>query len=76
MDTSNLANWKTTATALFTAFFGLVLHAPQHFTAVPILHDIAGYAAAGGLVMFGIVSADKAPTYVPDSPRYDGNEKV
>jgi len=52
-------HWKTTAAAVAAAFFGFVLSSPSTFVAVPVLHDIAAYAAAGGLVAFGIVASDK-----------------
>lgn len=55
----NLDHWKTTAAAAVTAFFGFVLYSPETFAALPILKAIAGYAAIGGLVTFGIVAGDK-----------------
>jgi len=55
-------HYKTTLTAAVTAFFGFVLVEPELFDAVPWLAAVAKYAAAGGLVAFGVVSADKKPT--------------
>jgi len=51
-------NWKTTIAAAFTAFFGFVAFSPETFAAAPWLVQLAKFAAAGGLVVFGIVSAD------------------
>ena len=53
---SIINNWKTTLASVFTAFFGYVLLYPQNFTAVPWLVHIAGFAAIGGLVTFGITA--------------------
>lgn len=52
-----MKDWKTTLSAAFTAFFGFVLLHPEYF--LPWIVDIAGYAAIGGLVMFGIAAQDK-----------------
>jgi len=57
-----LSHYKTTITAGFTAFFGFVLVSPELFQSALWLTAIAKYAAAGGLVAFGVVSADKNPT--------------
>ncbi len=53
-----MRNWKTTASALFTAFFLFVLFAPEHFAAWPWLISLAKFAAAGGLVTFGVLAKD------------------
>jgi hypothetical protein len=52
-------DWKTTVTAGITAFFGFVLASPETFTPWPVLVEVAKYAAAGGLVAFGIVAGDR-----------------
>jgi len=51
-----LANWQPTAASMVTAFFGFVMLYPKWFTSVPWLVDVAGYAALGGLVAFGITA--------------------
>lgn len=66
-----LENWKTTITALITAFFGFVIASPELFAEFPLLIAVAKYGAAGGLILFGIVSADKNPTAIPDDPNDD-----
>jgi hypothetical protein len=53
-----MRNWKTTASAAFTAAFMFVLFAPEHFAAWPWLISLAKFASIGGPVAFGIVSRD------------------
>lgn len=53
---ARMKDWKTTTTAFFTAFFGFVLLHPGYFHS--LLVDVAGYAAIGGLVAFGITAKD------------------
>jgi len=51
-----MKDWKTTTSAILTAFFGFVLLSPQYF--YPVIVDVAGYAAIGGFIAFGINAAD------------------
>lgn len=51
-----MRNLKTTASAVFTAFFGFVMLHPHYFW--PWVNDVAGYAAIGGLVAFGLSAKD------------------
>ena len=52
-----MRDWKTTVAGIVSGFFGFVLFAPQHFTAWPVLGDIAAYFLAGGLAALGITAA-------------------
>ena len=52
-----MKDWKTTLSAGFTAFFGFVLLYPGYFA--QIIQDVAGYAAVGGLIAFGIAAKDR-----------------
>ncbi len=47
-----MKNWKTTATSIFTAFFGFVMLHPHYFPGW--MEDVAGYAAVGGLRLFRV----------------------
>ena len=51
-----MKDWKTTTSAILTAFFGFVLLSPQYF--YPVIVDVAEYAAIGGFIAFGINAAD------------------
>ena len=55
-----MKDWKTTLSALFTAFFGFVLLHPEYFPSIVV--DAAGYAALGGFVAFGIAAKDHHPS--------------
>jgi hypothetical protein len=57
---NGLKSWKTLSPAVVSAFFGFVLAKPQYFA--PIIQDIAAYACAGGLIVFGIYAKDVANT--------------
>ena len=52
-----MKDWKTTTAGIVSAFFGFVLFAPQHFTAIPVLADVAAYFLAGGLAALGVTAA-------------------
>lgn len=54
----NRTSWKTTTAAGVTAFFLFVMFAPEHFQSVPWLISLAKFAAAGGLIAFGVLSKD------------------
>lgn len=51
-----MTNWKTTLSALVSAFAGFVLFSPQLFP--PWAQDIAKYIMLGGLVAFGASAKD------------------
>ena len=51
-----MKDWKTTLSALLTAFFGFVLLHPDYFPVAVV--DAAGYAALGGFVAFGVAAKD------------------
>ena len=53
-----MKDWKTTLAGAVSAFFSFVLFAPQHFDALPILHDIAAFVLAGGLLFLGLSAND------------------
>lgn len=53
-----LNNWKTTVAGLVAALAAFVIAYPQHFEAVPLLRDIAGFIQAGGLLFLGISGKD------------------
>ena len=55
-----MRNWKTTASSLFTAFFGFVMLHPHYFPSW--LEDVAGYAAVGGMALFGLAAKDYTTT--------------
>jgi len=52
-----MKDWKTSFFGLISAFFMFVLYAPQYFPA--ILHDLAAFAVAGGLLGLGISAGDR-----------------
>jgi hypothetical protein len=57
-----LINWKTSGSALITAFFGFVIFSPDLFSGVPWLVALARYGAAGGLISMGLFAKDKDVT--------------
>lgn len=56
-----MKDWKTTTAAAITAVFGFIVAFPHNFDSIPVLIDIAKFAALGGLVAFGITAADVNP---------------
>lgn len=54
-----MENWKTTVSAVVTAFFGFIVFSPETFESLPWLISLAKFGAAGGMVAFGICAADK-----------------
>jgi hypothetical protein len=50
---SILTSWQPMVVSAITAFFGFVLYKPVYFA--DWLVDLAGYAAIGGIAVFGIV---------------------
>jgi hypothetical protein len=48
-----LASWQPMVISAITAFFGFVLYKPVYFA--DWLVDLSGYAAIGGVAVFGIV---------------------
>jgi hypothetical protein len=55
-----MTNWKTTTSAIFTALFAFVVFSPDTFAGAPWLVSFAKFAAAGGLIAFGVCSKDAA----------------
>lgn len=53
---AEMRDWKTTASAVATAFFAFVAFSPQWFH--PLVVDLAKYAAVGGLAVFGVMAKD------------------
>ena len=54
----DMRSWRTTTSAVITAFFGYVLMFPQDFLFAPWLVNVAKFGALGGLVAFGISAKD------------------
>lgn len=55
-----MKDWKTSLSALFTAFCGFVLLHPKYFS--PWIVDIAGYGALGGIIVLGLMAQDHRPS--------------
>lgn len=51
-------DWKTTITAAFTALFAFIVFSPDLFSRWPFLIELAKFAAAGGLLAFGVAAKD------------------